>query len=75
MTTEEKLKYIETFRRLVAKAETYRDACSHSNFTRGIITAWHADGTLPSADYTRLMKDLDTIMAVKSNLPTKGDVV
>ncbi|UAW53615.1 hypothetical protein QGX15_gp080 [Pseudomonas phage psageK4e] len=75
MTTDDKIKYIQSFMRLVTSATTYRDASAHSNFVRGLIGAWHADHTLPSGEYTRLMGDLEIIMAVKRNLPTEGDVV
>ncbi|QNO00328.1 hypothetical protein QGX21_gp079 [Pseudomonas phage phiPsa315] len=75
MTTDDKIKYIRSFMRLVSRAETYRDASAHSNFVRGMITAWHRDYTLPGADYKQLLADLDVMMAVKYNLPTEGDVV
>ncbi|QHZ60107.1 hypothetical protein PJKIFABJ_00171 [Pseudomonas phage PE09] len=75
MTTDDKILYIQSFMRLVSRAETYRDAAAHSNFTRGIISAWHADLTLPSTMYKQLLDDLEIIMAVKRNLPMQGDVV
>lgn len=69
MTTEDKIKYIEGFIRLIAKAEDYEAANSHAFFTRGIMAAWHTDLTISSVQYSQLYSDIDTIMEVKRKLP------
>lgn len=69
MTTEEKIKYIEGFIRLIAKAEDYQAANSHAFFTRGILAAWNTDLSISSVQYSQLYTDIDVIMEVKRKLP------
>lgn len=69
MTTDEKLRYIESFRKLVVNAITYEGAYDHCNYLRGMISAWCADKTLDFKVCKALNEDLDTIMAVKRNIP------
>lgn len=75
MTTEQKLSYIADFMRLVTSARTYRDACAHSNFVRGITNAWRVDGSITVDQWQVINKDIEIVMEVKRNLPTEGDVV
>lgn len=69
MTTDEKMKLIESFRKLVVNATTYADALSHCTYLRGMIGAWNSDNTINFKVCRSLNEDLDTIMAVKRNIP------
>lgn len=75
MTTEQKIRYIRSFMKLVSDAQTYRDACAHSNFVRGMLAAYNADLTISMDTFKEINADLEVIMEVKRKLPIKGDVV
>lgn len=75
MTTQDKIKYIESFTSLISRATTYRDALSHAMFVRGMLAAYHADNTISIDEFKRLSFDVETIMEIKRKLPVKGDVV
>lgn len=75
MSNEQKIKYVESFIELARAATTYREALSHSTFSRGVLAAWFSDMTIRTDQYKSLLTVLDDIMAVKRTLPMKGDVV
>ncbi|UAV90018.1 hypothetical protein REC_169 [Pseudomonas phage REC] len=75
MTTDQKARYIESFMKLIVNAETYRDACAHSNFVRGILAAWNADLTITLDMFKQYNHDIELVMEVKRKLPVKGDVL
>lgn len=75
MTTDKKLRYIDSFYRLIVTAQTYRDAIAHANFTRGVLAAYWADMSVSLEDYKRISGDIEVVLEVKRNLPVEGDVV
>lgn len=75
MTTQDKIKYIQTFMKLVVDAKTYRDACAHSNFVRGMLAAYSADTTITMETYRQFNEDIEVVMEVKRKLKVKGDTL
>lgn len=75
MTNEQKIKRIKDCMELTAESLTYRDALSHSNYGRGMAKAWYEDESISFFQYCDLTDEFDNIMAVKRQLPMKGDVV
>jgi hypothetical protein len=72
VTTEQKIKYIQSFYKLIVESKTFREASSHSAFTRGILAAWHADMSVSSAQYRSMCEDIEVVMQVKRNLTVRG---
>ena len=68
MTPEVKVKHVEAFVLMVSEAKTYEVALSHCTYTKGMVGAWHLDGTIPTDFYRQVWEDLDTIMTDKRNL-------
>jgi hypothetical protein len=75
VTTEEKIKHIQSYMSLIAFATTYRDALSHSCFLRGMLRAWRLDGSIAEETYNNHQNKIEHIMIEKRKLPVKGDVV
>lgn len=75
MTTDQKIRYIQSFMKLIVAAQTYRDAASHASFVRGILAAWNADMTISIETYKQYSDDIEVVMNVKRQLPVQGDVV
>lgn len=73
MTTDDRIKYIESFIRLIARAESYQAAYCHANFTRGLLSAWNIDGTISTLQWKRLYDETEVIMEVKRNMPKVVD--
>ncbi|WKV20527.1 hypothetical protein 16Q_134 [Pseudomonas phage 16Q] len=73
MTTDDRIKYVESFIRLIARAESYEAAYSHANFTRGLLAAWNIDGTISTLQWKRLYDETEVIMEVKRNMPKVVD--
>jgi hypothetical protein len=72
MTTDQKIKYIQSFYKLVVAAQTYRDAVSHATFVRGLLAAWHADMTITTDQFRSISEDIEVVMQVKRNLTVRG---
>lgn len=72
MTTDQKLRYIESFRKLLVSTDTYQAALSHSTFLRGILAAWNADASISLEDFKKLYDEVEIIMDVKRKLPHEG---
>ena len=75
MTTDQKLRYIDSFMKLIVNAQTYRDAVGHASFVRGILAAWNADTTITIDSFKKYSDDIEVVMEVKRKLPVQGDVV
>lgn len=75
MTTEQKIAYIQSFMKLIASAQTYRDAIGHASFVRGILAAWNRDFTISLETFKRFNDDIEVMMGVKRQLPLEGDVL
>ncbi|UAV84627.1 hypothetical protein PHB09_132 [Pseudomonas phage PHB09] len=73
MTTDDRIKYIESFIRLIAKSESYDQAYCHANFTRGLLAAWNIDNTISTIQWKRLYDEVDLILDVKRNIPKVVD--
>jgi hypothetical protein len=68
MTPEVKVAHVEAFVLMVSEAKTYESALSHCTYTKGMVGAWHLDGTIPTDFYRQVWEDLGTIMNNKRNL-------
>jgi hypothetical protein len=68
LNAEQKVKHVEDFVLLVSEAKTYESALSHCTYTKGMVGAWHLDGTIPTSFYQQVWEDLDTIMTNKRKL-------
>lgn len=75
MTTEQKVRYIDSFMKLIASSQTYRDAVNHASFVRGILAAWHADLTITTDTFKQYNYSIELVMEMKRKLPVKGDTV
>lgn len=75
MTTDQKLRYIDSFMKLIVNAQTYRDAVGHASFVRGILAAWNADMTITIDSFKQYSADIELVMDVKRKLPLQGDVL
>jgi hypothetical protein len=60
-----KVAHVEDFVLMVSEAKTYESALSHCTYTKGMVGAWHLDGTIPTSFYQQVWEDLDTIMTNK----------
>ena len=68
MTPEVKVAHVENFVLMVRQAKTYESALSHCTYTKGMISAWHLDGTITSGQYCQVWDELETIMENKRKL-------
>lgn len=75
MTTDQKIAYIQSFVKLIASANTYRDAIGHASFVRGILAAWNRDMTISLETFKKFNDDIEIMMGAKRQLPVEGDVV
>lgn len=68
MMNESKVSYLQDVLKLVGDAQSYEVAASHSSYLKGMVSAWHLDGTVSSADYLATCDTLETIMIDKRKL-------
>jgi hypothetical protein len=60
-----KVAHVEDFVLMVSEAKTYESALSHCTYTKGMVGAWHLDGSITSDFYRQVWEDLETIMTNK----------
>lgn len=68
MTSNEKIKYLNSITNLVVLAEDYRTALVHYNYVRGVANAWYIDMTLVQEAYDTAIEHLEEAMAPKYEL-------
>lgn len=68
MTTQDKLRYLNSLFKLLVGAKNYAAAREYATFLRGTIAAWNVDNTLPLADVTRIQDNIKVVLDTKKEV-------